>query len=873
MKYLAGVAAAVCLVVVTPAHAATPPAHRPPMAGTHSQLKAVRLRPARDSIRIVFVVQGPIRYASTRTARPARITIDVLQTTISPLLTHREILSEHPALIRILLARSAGSTRVTLDLAAAGSYSIYRAAASSQLVVDIKTIAGEAAAGTVPLPPPVPPTPSVHIESAPSTVRPPSVEPESERPATVRIPWVARRPDVDKVGAPSTVPEGARVAGFRQREPADGSPVSEGTLAYLSYDNENLYAVFACKDEPGKIRSHLTPREDIGGDDQVAVYLDTFRDGRHAYVFASNPAGVQQDGVIDEGDDASNDLDTLWFSQARLTRDGFVVLIAIPFKSVRFSSAPVQEWRIALARTIARRGETAFWPYISTHGHGFVPQMGALEGLELISPGHNVQVTPYGTFFQAQSFTPGDAGSVTTQSRRAGLDAKVVVRNAVTIDAAVNPDFSEVESNEPQVAVNQRFELFLPEKRPFFVENAAMFATPIDVFFSRRISDPEFGVKMTARSTDWLVGAIAADDRAVDAADAGGWFGRKAGIGVVRAQRSFADRGQLAVLATERQTGSTDNNVLSVDGRVNLSSAWSVSGQALRSEDRDGTGTHAGDAYFAGVTRSGSHFNYVGSYRDLGASLRVPLGYVPRVDIRVTEHYASYVWRPGDSGKWAFGPSLSAAADWLFLAGQIETHAARSQSYERYAGTIFDKAMNSVSFSSTTPAWLSLWASYSWGTGINYSPSAGMSPFLGASQGAYGSLTLRPTSRLRLEEMYLHERLDTLPGMLTARGQHIFTTHIIRSKTNLQLSKALALRGILDYNQLSSDPLRFGDPAARRLTGDVLLTYLLHPGTALYIGVNDNYEDVDPRARNRIRLPTVPTGRQIFAKVSYLLRF
>jgi len=209
----------------------------------------------------------------------------------------------------------------------------------------------------------------------------------------------------------------------------------------------------------------------------------------------------------------------------------------------------------------------------------------------------------------------------------------------------------------------------------------------------------------------------------------------------------------------------------------------------------------------------------------------------------------------------------------LFLAGQIETHAARSQSYERYAGTIFDKAMNSVSFSSTTPAWLSLWASYSWGTGINYSPPAGMLPFLGASQGAYGSLTLRPTSRLRLEEMYLHERLNTLPGMLAAGGQQIYTTHIIRSKTNLQLSKALALRGILDYNQLLSDPLRFADPSARRLTGDVLLTYLLHPGTALYIGVNDNYEDVDPQAQNRIRLPTVPTGRQIFAKVSYLLRF
>ena len=173
-----------------------------------------------------------------------------------------------------------------------------------------------------------------------------------------------------------------------------------------------------CRDEDGKVRSHLTPREDIGGDDQVAVYLDTFRDGRHAYVFASNPSGVQQDGVIDEGDSPSYDLDTLWYSEGRLTRTGYVVLIAIPFKSVRFSSAPVQEWRIALERTIARRGETSFWPYISARGHGFVPQMGVLEGLELIGPGHNLQLTPYGTFIQADSSRPGEAGNVTTESRR-----------------------------------------------------------------------------------------------------------------------------------------------------------------------------------------------------------------------------------------------------------------------------------------------------------------------------------------------------------------------------------------------------------------------------------------------------------------------
>src|SRR5439155_13566102 len=215
---------------------------------------------------------------------------------------------------------------------------------------------------------------------------------------------------------------------------------------------------------------------------------------------------------------------------------------------------------------------------------------------------------------------------------------------------------------------------------------------------------------------------------AVEAADTGGWFGRKAAIGVVRAQRSFADRAKLAVLATERQTGGSANGVVSIDGRLNLTPTWSVSGQALRSDDVDRSGPRLdGAAYFAGISRSGSRFNYIGSYRDVGASFRAPLGYVPRVDIRATEHYASYVWRPDDSGVWAFGPSVSAAADWdhagrlqdrwatadfaLFVAGQLEGHAARRESFDLFDNIPFRKAVTTVSFPSATPAWLPSWAS------------------------------------------------------------------------------------------------------------------------------------------------------------------
>ena len=864
----------------------------PPMTGrVPSQLKSVRLRPADGSIQVVFVVGGAIRYTSTRTAEPSRITID-LQTGISPVFTKREFLGLHPALIRVLITRSSGVTRAVLDLGAAGPHTV--SVVSGQLIVEITTRVPAVATRINPAPLVGSPLPSFGVvlpDVAPQTQDLSIGPPET----TVRIPWVPIGPRVEDFISPNARPTAARVSSFRQREPGDGSPVSEETAAYLSYDNESLYAVFVCRDEPSEVRSHLVRREAIGDDDQVALYLDTFHDGRHAYVFASNPIGVQQDGVISEGDDPNYTADMVWQSQGRVTVDGFIVVIAIPFKSLRFSAESVQSWRIAVSRTIARRSESAFWPYITRRVNGFVRQMAPLDGLELISPGRNVQLTPYGTFARAQSFDPGTLGNVLSESRRGGLDAKVVVKNAVTIDSAVNPDFSEVESDDPLVAVNQRFELFLPEKRPFFMENAALFETPINIFFSRRIADPELGVRLTARSTGWAIGGLVANDRAVGPEESGGFLGHGAAIVVARVQRHLGERSNVGLLATERDDGHSSNRVLSADGRLQMSPAWSFSGQAVHSEDRDqGGNRQTGLALAAAVSRNGPHFTYVGSYRDVGSAFRVPLGFVPRLDLRTTEQYAGYLWRVGDTQAWSFGPAASAVADWdhtgqlqdrwttadfaVSLAGHLDARASRAEGYELFATTPFRRNTTNVSFSSSALQWLSVWSLYSRGTAINYTPVPGVIPFLASKQGAYASLTLRPFARLHVEQIVLHEQLETIPGTVTPRKETVFNTNIVRWKTNLQITRTLALRGIVDYNQLDSEPSLFSQPASSQLMGDVLVTYLLHPGTAVYVGFNNRYENliVDPRSQTLIDhagVPTFPVGQQIFVKVSYLFRF
>ena len=161
--------------------------------------------------------------------------------------------------------------------------------------------------------------------------------------ARLEIPRVVRVPSLDSLVARVSA-SGSALADFRQREPGDGIPSSLPTAASVFYDEDNLYVLFVCKDERRKIRAHLAKREDISGDDQVVVYVDTFGDRRRAYLFASNPLGVQLDGTITEGQDEDDSFDTLWYSEGKLTKDGYAVLMTIPFRSLRFSNAASHGW-------------------------------------------------------------------------------------------------------------------------------------------------------------------------------------------------------------------------------------------------------------------------------------------------------------------------------------------------------------------------------------------------------------------------------------------------------------------------------------------------------------------------------------------------
>jgi hypothetical protein len=682
---------------------------------------------------------------------------------------------------------------------------------------------------------------------------------------------------------------GSPVVDFRQREPGDGTPVSQSTTAFLSYDDRHLYVVFVCKDDPTAIRANVTRREDIGGDDAVALYLDTFHDRQRAYLFMVNPLGIQLDGIVTEGQSWDYTFDAVWESEGHLTADGYVVRVAIPFRSLRFPRRSHQAWGVALSRLIRRNNEEAYWPHLTKRVQGFVPQFGAVTGLRDISPGRNVEMIPYGVLARARFLDEDAVALRTDREERLGIDAKLVVRDAVTLDAALNPDFSQVESDDPQVTVNERFEVFFPEKRPFFIENAGFFQTPINLFFSRRIVDPGLGARLTGKLGRWALGAITIDDREPGRLPTGDQLaGRHSAIGAIRLQREFAGESTVGFLLTDREFAGSFARAFAIDTRWKLSHTWVASTQLVRSDTLALNGNRStGSGALAQIERRGRQVEYRGRYMGFTPDFAAPLGFVHRVGFHQTEQKWQYKWRPDRRPIVSFGPTAEALFNWersgrlqdreltgsfrVELTGETKIEVSRAEAFERFSGLGFRPHATELSIVTKWLRWLAVEASYAGGTAVNHDPVPGLAPFLGRATEAEAGVTVRPTPRLRLDQTYLVSALDS-------GAARVFTERRLRTHLTYQFTRFLSVRAIVDHEAVVPDATLTDEDDKREWSGDILLTYLVTPGTAIYLGYIDQYENVDfvagnPSGLRRTRSAAMSVGRQVFVKVSYLLRF
>jgi hypothetical protein len=795
----------------------------------------------------------------------------------------------------------------------------------------------------------------------------------AQEPPTLTIPRLQRPPALEDFLSMKAQGEialqMAKVTGFTQRNPHDGENVSEPTDAYLGYDQKNLYVVFVCFDDPGKVRARMSRREDIFDDDQVEIILDTFHDRRRAYAFQTTPLGVQWDAIWTEASREEQtsghfdtSFDTVWDSRGKVTDRGFVVWMAIPFKSLRFPAAKQQEWGIILYRGITRKTEDSFWPHVSYKIEGRLGQAATLYGLEGISPGHSIELIPYGVMRGFRALDTRDFKNPYFQKATAqgqpGMDAKFVIHDRFVVDMTANPDFSQVESEDPQITVNQRYAVYFPEKRPFFLENEDFFRTPMDLFFTRNIGDPSAGIRLTGKDGPYSVGLMAADDRSPGLAvpDNTQFSGIRSYFTVARVSRDIFRQSSVGALYTDWECPTTGefNRIGGVDTHLKFNPNWTLDGQAATSSSNlsldceanlypFSSGNRGNNNYYAGpaekleLHRDGLHFSYDGIYNDISPGFVSVPGFINRTDIRETTQVVDYRFRPKKGWIVDWGPSMSVQYDfdhrglrldtdyspYIAILGRGQTviylrpfeekrERLRPQDFCFYGYSVYCGSPNAgnldyhehtsgASFQTGYFKKATVGAGYYWGNGVNFEAVPVVTPviapynqpFVAREDTASGTLTLRPIKPLKIENVYLFERLRTTGSAYSAlapqfpgSGRGIFNDHILRSKWNWQFTPQLSVRLILQYNTLLAGTPGVGSPytylpTQKQFNTDFLITYLVHPGTAIYLGYNSDLQNLDvvpktltsPGSVTNTANGYLNDSRQFFVKVSYLFRF
>jgi hypothetical protein len=437
--------------------------------------------------------------------------------------------------------------------------------------------------------------------------------------------------------------------------PGDNTPPPVATEALVTFDATHLYVAFRAHDpHPEAIRAHLADRDNDFVDDAVGFAIDTFDDRRRAYRFEVNPLGVQRDAIVSDVDDSEDaSWDATWDSAGRIGEGGYTVEVAVPFRQLRFPRGDgEQTWGFLAQRTYPR--SVVHQLYSSANQRALdclVCQYHPLTGFTRLETGHSLEVVPTVTAnrtdVRADLVGPLEKGD---EDAEAGLTGRWGITDNVTLLGTVNPDFSQVEADAALLAVNERFALFFPEKRPFFLEGADVFATPLQAVFTRTVADPAFGVKVTGKEGSHAFGVFAAEDR-INNLIFPGAFGSALGSidedvrsAVVRYRRDVGRRSAFGLLYAGRAGESAyQNHVYGADGLLRLTDSDTVRVQVLGSTTRypdevalaRGQPSGTFDDLAARVTynRGTRNWTVFGFLTSLGEDFRADSGFIPQVGV------------------------------------------------------------------------------------------------------------------------------------------------------------------------------------------------------------------------------------------------
>jgi hypothetical protein len=692
-----------------------------------------------------------------------------------------------------------------------------------------------------------------------------------------------------------------RVDTFYETNPGDSVEPKVKTVAWLTYDDHFFYAAFDFSDpDPKGIRAPLGDRDEVPSyTDYGGVLLDTRNDGKTAFMFLANPRGIQYDAISNDtsGEDSSPDF--YWDSVARITPTGWTLEIRIPFSSLRYNSADVQTWGILLYRNRPRDFRYQMFNSKLPRGSScFICHEQKITGLTGLPSGNHLVLAPYAT--GRQEWRPeGDVGTPLARGSadwEAGLDAKWTPNANTAIDATINPDFSQIESDVAQITANERFALFFPEKRPFFLEGLELFSTPIQAVYTRTITSPRWGLRATGEVGSALYTVLVTEDRGGGSVILPGPnssrladqdFSSRVAIG--RGRKDFGNSFASFLLTDREIEGGGHNRVLGPDFQWRPNGDDTVTGQFLVSDsqtpDRPGLaaewngqdlGSHAAYVSWNHSTRT---WDWSLQYTDIGDEFRADLGFLPQVGVRDSNSILGRAFylekgpfrrirpsfrlrniddRNGDLLLRRFAPGVELDGFWnSYINLEQRTDKVRAGSrlfdstyYVVYAQMSPSQRIGDVSLNLV------------FGDDVDF---ANVRPARGATVSLQG--TVRPTDHLALQLNANRRWLDVSPTGTGPREARLFTADVARVKATYTFTSRAFLRLIAQRVRTDRATELYAPElgVTRRdegITGSALFAYKLNWQTVLFLGYSDDRAlSVDDRLE--------PAGRALFFKISY----
>ena len=669
-------------------------------------------------------------------------------------------------------------------------------------------------------------------------------------------------------------------------QPGENVPPPVRTQVMITYDTHRVLVAFRAFDpDPKRIRARFRDRDHAWQDDWVGIVLDTFNDERRAFEFVSNPLGVQTDAINDNVNNRYDIAwDAIWESAGRLTDLGYEVEIGIPFNQLRFQNVDgPQVWGVDAIRSYPRveRHHIGLFPR-ERGANSYLAQEDKMIGFEAASVGRNLELVPTltGTATQERADFPDSTELSKDQDAEVGITGTWGVTPNLTLIGAINPDFSQVEADAVQLAINTRFALFFPEKRPFFLESADYFDSGLNLLYTRMVADPSAALKLTGKFGPHTVGLFTARDEVTNVIVPGpqgssaGSFDAPNTSTVGRYRFNLGTDSIIGAVFTDRE-GSDGyfNRVVSADGvfrptdadKFTVDAALSRTrySQAMQEEFEVGSETISGHALNLEYRHTERNWFALAEYEDLGDDFRADLGFIPQVGYRELKGAAGYLWW-GDEGDFynqlevgglmerseeQDGDLLEQRAEvWFKFAGSRESffYGELGTRDIVFDGVRFDDLFMPSLFVRARPSsklFVRVFAvGGDWIDFANVQPADRIeaSSLIGLDLGRH----------LLLEFVYTYSALDV-------EGGQLFEANVPEMKIVWQFNTRTFARAIFQYTDITRNPDLYDeevDALSRDLFVQLLFSYKVNPRTVFFLGYSETgieTEDFSLTAVNR----------------------